>query len=126
MTSRKWVKLHCREWIEGTIRQEEPAIRCVFADLLALAGDGKYGDVGVIKLANGISLSDKQICAILQIKTTLWKKAKTLLLDSKRIEITPQNAIIISNWAKYQSEYQRQKPYRTHKSEDFNEENGEF
>ena len=118
MTSRKWIKLHCDKWISGTIREEPPEIRAVFVDLLALAGGGQYGDIGEVKLSNGIGLTDKQIAEILHIKVSLWKRAKQQLLASNRIEITPKGAINIVNWNKYQSEYERQKPYRAAKTKE--------
>lgn len=112
MGSRNWFKLYCNKWLEGTIRQEEPDVRSVFVDLLALAGNGKYGDIGEIKLVNGIGYTDTQICSILNIKRVLWVRARERFLASERIEITPKGAIIICNWLNYQSEYGRQKPYR--------------
>ena len=110
---RTWIKVHCREWIEGTLRAETPEIRGVWADLLALAGSGPYHDIGEIKLQNGVGLSDSVICEILAIKRPLWRKAKQRFLETDRIKITPKGAIFIVNWKKYQSEYARQKPYRT-------------
>ena len=113
---RTWIKVHCREWIEGTLRAEAPEIRGVWADLLALAGSGSYHDMGEIKPCNGVGFTDRQICEILAIKPALWRKAKQRLLETDRIKITPKGAISIVNWKKYQSEYARQKPYRTAKA----------
>ena len=118
MGSRRWIKIHCDKWLSGTIRAEEPAVRSVWIDLLTLAGNGKYGDVGEIKIENGIGLSDNQITEILQIKKSLWRKSKQRFLLSQRIKVSPKNAITIINWNKYQSEYQRQKPYREAKAMD--------
>ena len=112
MTSRRWVKFYCEQWLSGTIRDEPPEIRAVFVDLLALAGGGQYGDVGEIKLANGIGYTDQQISEILRIRLALWRRAKSQLITSNRIETTSKGAITIVNWSKYQSDYQRQKPYR--------------
>lgn len=115
MTSRNWIKVHCDKWLSGTIREETPEVRSVWIDLLSLAGGGQYGDIGEIKLSNGVGLTDAQISAILCISKSLWRKAKERFLTSDRIEITPKGAIRIVNWSVYQSEYQRQKPYRMHK-----------
>jgi len=116
MGSRTWIKVYCDKWLEGTLREETPAIRSVWIDLLTLAGGGRYGDSGEIKLTNGVGYSDKQICEILAIKRSLWKKAKTRFLETDRIKITPRGAISIVNWSKYQSEYERQKQYREKKA----------
>jgi len=109
---RSWIKVHCREWVEGTLRAEVPEIRGVWADLLALAGNGPHHITGEIKLENGVGLSDSVICEILAIKPSLWRKAKQRFLETDRIKITSKGAISIVNWKKYQSEYARQKPYR--------------
>jgi len=118
MTSRTWIKVYCDKWLSGTIREEQPDVRSVWIDLLTLAGSGQFGDIGEVKLSNGVGLTDNQIAAILNINKALWRKAKQRFLQSDRIEITPRGAIRITNWSKYQSEYQRQKPYRRSKSEE--------
>ncbi len=112
MGSRTWIKVYCDKWITGTIRNEPPEIRCTWIDLLALSGTGQYGDTGEIKLANGVGYTDEQIAQILHIKPSLWRKAKLRLVETERIKVSPKGAISITNWSKYQSEYERQKPYR--------------
>lgn len=112
MGSRTWIKIYCDSWLEGTLREDPPEIRGVWADLLALAGAGRYGDSGEIKLSNGIGFTDRQISDILVITLSLWRRAKRRFLETNRIKITQKGAILIVNWAKYQSDYHRQKPYR--------------
>ncbi|MFC1874872.1 phage replisome organizer N-terminal domain-containing protein [Chloroflexota bacterium] len=116
MTSRTWIKVYCEKWLSGTIREEQANVRSVWIDLLTLAGSGQFGDIGEIKLSNGIGLTDAQIAEILHISKALWRKSKQRFLLSQRITIAPKGAISIVNWSKYQSDYQRQKPYRTSKS----------
>lgn len=112
MGSRTWIKVYCDKWLEGTLREEAPDIRGVWIDLLTLAGAGHYGDSGEIKLNNGVGFTDKQISEILAIKLSLWRRAKRRFLQTNRIKIREKGAIFIINWAKYQSEYDRQKTYR--------------
>lgn len=112
MGSRTWIKVYCDKWLEGTLRKERPDIRGVWIDLLTLAGAGRYGDSGEIKLSNGIGLTDKQISEVLVVKLSLWRRAKRRFLETNRIKITEKGAICIINWTKYQSEYDRQKVYR--------------
>jgi hypothetical protein len=112
MSNRTWIKVYCDKWLEGTLREDSPDIRGVWIDLLVLAGGGRYGDSGEIKLANGIGFTDKQIAEILKMKASLWRRAKQRFIDTERIKISPKGAIQISNWSKYQSEYRRQKPYK--------------
>jgi len=110
--SRTWIKIYCDKWLTGSLRDDPPEIRGVWIDLLALAGSGQYGDSGEIKLANEIGLTDAQICEILSIKKALWQRAKQRFLITNRIKIGQKSAILIVNWAKYQSEYERQRDYR--------------
>jgi hypothetical protein len=119
MGNRTWIKLYCEPWIQGTLREENPDVRGIWADLLALAGSGQYGDTGEIKPTNGVGYTDEQISQILCIKKPLWRKAKRRLLETERIEISSKGAISITNWSKYQSEYNRQKQYRTEKEQTF-------
>ena len=112
MGSRTWFKVYSDKWLTGTIREETPEVRSVWIDLLALAAAGGYGDSGEIKYNDSVGLTDKQIAAALRISPRLWRMAKTRFLGTNRIEITENGAIRIVNWAKYQSEYGRQKPWR--------------
>lgn len=113
MGSRTWVKIYCAKWLEGTIREESLLVRAVFIDLLALAGSGSYGDSGEIKLPNEVGLSDKQLKTILQLTRQQWVAARVALEKADRIRINSSGVIIITNWGRYQSEYERQKPYRS-------------
>ena len=112
MGSRSWFKVHAKPWLKGSIRDEKPEVRSVWIDLLAMAAAGDYGDSGEIKYNDDIGLTDKQIAIALRISPRLWRMAKTRLLETNRIEIAENGAILITNWKKYQSEYNRQKPWR--------------
>jgi hypothetical protein len=119
MGSRKWIKVYCDKWLSGTLREDTPDMRGVWIDLLVLAGSGQYGDTGEIKLRNGVGFTNRQIAEILHISMSLWRQAKSRFIETDRIEITPRGAISITNWRKYQSEFERQKPYRERKVESF-------
>jgi hypothetical protein len=112
MGNRTWVKLYCDSWITGTLRQETPVFRGLWADLLALVGSGQHGDKGILELQNGVGYLDEQIATILQIPLTLWHQNKQRMIETERIRVTPQNSITILNWSKYQSEYTRTKQYK--------------
>ncbi len=117
MGSRTWIKIYCNKWLTGTLREDASDVRGVWIDLLTFAGGGQYGDTGEIKLTNGVGFTDGQIAEILHIPKSLWRKAKHRLLETERIKISPKGAIRITNWSKYQSEYNRQKPYRQPKED---------
>ena len=76
MSKRTWFKLYCEKWLTGTIRKETPVVRSVFIDLLALAGAGEFGDVGIISLKNGVGITDLQFEKLLNISKKEWWKAK--------------------------------------------------
>ncbi len=115
MGRRTWVRIFCDKWLRGSIRQEPVEVRAIFIDLLAMAGDSVYGDIGEIKLAKLVGFSDEVIAGVLNVPVEVWKKAKEKLIESSRIEVKNLNIgfmIRVINWKKYQSEYQRQRPSR--------------
>lgn len=113
MGSRTWFKVFSDKWLDGTIREEKPEVRGIWIDLLALASSGRYGDLGHVKLAKNLGFTDQQICTILNVEGNVWWDARNRLLETDRIKIdTSTNIIYITNWGKYQSEYNRQKKYR--------------
>ena len=123
MSRRSWIKLHCEGWLRGSIRSEDYRVRAVFADLLAMAGDSAYGDTGKIALAPGVGWQDQAIATVLNLPLDVWLQAKARLSNhptpkETRIRIieAPIGYIIeIIKWKEYQSEYQRQSPYRREK-----------
>jgi len=108
--ARRWVKFWVAESLRGTIRFDfTPAERGVWYDLLILAGDCRQD--GLIGPGSGVSYPLKWIAGTLNISSLLLRKTLKICKSSERIEIN-QNGIRILNWHKYQSEYERQKPFR--------------
>ena len=112
MGSRTWIKIYCDRWLNGSIREETPEVRGIWVDLLVLAGSGKYGDSGEIKITDRVGYFDKQLADLLQISVQKWATIKEKLIQTDRVCIENSNIIVIKNWSKYQSEYTRQKTYR--------------
>jgi len=112
MGSRTWIKIYCDRWLNGSIREETPEVRGIWVDLLVLAGSGKYGDSGEIKITDQVGFLDKQLADLLQISVQKWVTCKKKLIKTKRVCIKNRNIIAIINWSKYQSEYNRQRIYR--------------
>ena len=112
MGRRTWFKVFVSPWLRGTLREETAELRGVWADVLALAGDSAYGDKGTIQLAPGVGLTDAQIVEVLKLQPGEWERSKPRLQVTDRITVNGGNSIQIVNWARYQSEYERQKPYR--------------
>ena len=113
MSSRTWIKIYCDQWLEGTISEESISIRGVWVSLLALAGNGKYGDSGEIKALDGVGFNNNQVAAMLKVSRNLWVATKNRLINTGRIEVSTENIITIANWGKYQSEYERTSKYRS-------------
>lgn len=90
---------------------KDPAERFVWFGILLLAGDSAYE--GKIALTEDMGYSDEQLGAMLKCDAILIKKAKKVMIKYDKIKILNNNIIQIVNWKKYQSEYQRQKPYRS-------------
>ena len=112
MGSRTWVKLYCDRWLEGSLRQEKPALRGVWADILALCGAGQFSHEGEIKVRNGIGFTDPMLARVLNITPQMWTFCKKRLIETGRLLSNSSNILTIINWKRYQSEYERQKPQR--------------
>ena len=115
---RSWVKLWITGWLHGSIRwQLTPEERGVWADILALAGE--CGREGVICDNDGEPLPRKYIANQFNISQTLLDRVIAKCIHHERLEQTQLNGILkITNWVHYQSEYDRQKPYRQKKDDD--------
>jgi len=111
MTHRTWVKIFCEGWLDGTLREESPELRGIWADILAWAGDVD-GISGTIRVAKAIGYTDEQIAARLNIELSMWIMCKKRLIKTERIKVVENNIIEVCKWKKYQSDYGRQKQYR--------------
>ena len=90
---------------------KDPGERFVWFGFLLLAGDSAYE--GKITLTEDMGYSDEQLGSMLKCDPILIKRAKKVMVKFDKIKILDNNIIQIVNWKKYQSEYQRQKPYRS-------------
>lgn len=112
MVSRTWIKLYCKEWLEGSLKTDSLELRGFWSTLLAVAGGGQYGDSGVIKIAEKVGLTHHQLGQIVGIPYRRVGYFMAKLTKQGRISYDSDGVIYITNWQKYQSEYCRQKPYR--------------
>jgi hypothetical protein len=122
-TRRHWVKLWVGEWLDGTTRFElTPEQRLLWVDLLALAGRSRFPGM----IYPGVGENDKKIgypisylAGVLSFQPGGLREALTILERHGHILIDEPSSdcfvISISNWDKYQSEYQRQKLSRSEK-----------
>ena len=107
---RSWVKLFITGWLHGSIRwQLDPAERGIWADLICLAGE--CGKDGAICDNDKRAYPRDYIANQLNVPLGLLDQTIASCIRDGRVDL--QGEIIhITNWAAYQSEYERQKPYR--------------
>lgn len=111
--SMRYVKMYVGECLEGTIRFDfEPAERGVWYDLVILAGRMRVK--GLIGAGSGVAYPRRWIAGILNIDEELLERTIEKCKNTQRISEN-SDGILILNWSKYQSEYDRQKPYRDKK-----------
>ena len=112
-TRRLWIKLYITGMLHGSIRwQLEPDERATWVDLLCLAGE--CGKGGIICDNDRKPLPRSYIANHLNISLELLERTIKKNEDAKRIS-QKDGLIIITNWKSYQSEYERQRPYRQKK-----------
>lgn len=107
---RTWIKLYCYERLHGSVSyQLDEAEQSVWDKLLCLAG--LCGQEGGISDNDGRAYPHSFIAHELHTTVELLET----VLDKCKVEgriSENSSGINITNWSVYQSEYQRQRPYR--------------
>ena len=113
MVRRPWIKLYPIDCLDGSIRyQLEPDERGVWYDLLNFSAI--CSEPGIIADKDGRAYPMSFIANRLNISLELLEQALKKCTEEGRI--ADGNGVLrITNWGAYQSEYQRQKPYREKK-----------
>lgn len=107
---RTWVKMWVNECLEGSIRFDfSPAERGVWYDLILLAGRCRVP--GIISANQSTPYPNSYIAGLLNISIDLLEATLKKCETSGRIRKIDAGFELI-NWEHYQSEFQRQKPYR--------------
>ncbi len=110
-----WIKLYPIDCLQGSIRyQLEPDERGVWYDLLNFAAI--CSSPGTISDKDNRPYPHAFIANRLNIPTELLDRTLAKCIEEGRIS-EDDTGIHITNWKAYQSEYQRQKPYRKGKGE---------
>lgn len=108
---RKWIKVFCYETLHGSIcyqlTDEEQA---VWIKLLCFAG--LCGNDGVIADHDLRPFPDAFIIHEIHTSQELFTSTVDKCKAEGRISVNGGGAITITNWQRYQSEYERQKKYR--------------
>lgn len=103
----RWFKIHGERWFMGSTRWELSAEqRAVWVDLLARASINEPpGQIDFYSL--------EQLAQLFNVDLALLKSTIKRCVEKKKLKVSEKKRkISIINWKKYQSEYQRQKPYR--------------
>lgn len=103
----KWFKFYGERWFSGSSRFElSIEQRAIWIDLLAKASINEpRGQINYYMLEH---ISRQFICPIELLESTIKR-----CIEVNKVKHNPKKKIIkILNWKKYQSEYDRQKPYR--------------
>lgn len=107
---RPWIKIYPIDCLEGSIRyQLEADERGVWYDLLNLAAICSVP--GIIADKDGRPYPHSFVANRLNISVELLRRTLDKCEEEGRIS-EDDAGIHIMNWSAYQSEYQRQKPYR--------------
>jgi hypothetical protein len=118
---RSWVKLWVNEWLDGTTRFEMADIqRAFWIDLLALAGRSRFpgricaGQTDGNFVGYPLNKFQSLMAEPIDVEQTLNLFERTGKIKLTVTADTPTKLVMLEllNWDKYQSEYQRQKPYR--------------
>lgn len=107
---RRWIKIYPVECLEGSIRyQLEADERSVWYDLLNFAAI--CSEPGIISDRDSRAYPHAFIANRLNVSLELFERSLKKCLEEGRVAEN-DNGIKIVNWSVYQSEYDRQKPYR--------------
>jgi len=113
---RTWIKLYPIDCLEGSIRyQLEADERGVWYDLLNLSAI--CSTPGIIADKDNRPYPHSFIANRLNISQDLLETTLRKCIEEGRITEN-ETGIYITNWSAYQSEYERQKPYRQQKQQD--------
>ncbi len=107
---RTWIKLYCYGRLHGSVvYQLDDAEQSVWDKLLCLAGI--CGLDGLIADNDRRSYPHSFIAHEIHSSLELLESTLSKCIEEGRISEN-DHGIVITNWAAYQSEYDRQKPYR--------------
>lgn len=112
----RWIRIWTEETFYGSTFQELNAEeRGIWFGLLVMAGLGQPEE-GKIQLRKGIGYDIDTLAALLNCPTDVCKNAVNILQKHRKIRVSKTtNVIAISNWKKYQTEYERYRKGRRRK-----------
>src|ERR1700730_5377080 len=118
---RTWFKVFVDDWLEGTTRyQMSGAERAFWIDLLAMAGRSRFGGIvcsgkdGEQFIGYPLSKFQGLLAEPIDIEVTfaLFERTGKITMQVSGEGTRKLYVLFITNWARYQSEYDRTKKYR--------------
>ena len=114
---RTWIKLWVDQCLRGSMISElTPEQRWIFIGLVLMAGDSEVAGVVFGRKdedGNLLGKPDAVLAYDLGVDEASIGPAKARMIEKGKISVDSRGVVSISNWSKYQSEYERQKPGRT-------------
>ncbi len=111
---RKWIKLYCYERLHGSVIYDlTEAEQSVWDKLLCMAG--MCAHEGLISDSDRRAYPHSHIIHELHTTEKVFESTLTKCIQEGRLT-EDSEGIHITNWHRYQSEYQRQKSYREEKA----------
>lgn len=111
---KSWRKQWSYDWLMGNLRQcLSPEQRAVCQDLMDLANISRV-DKGIIAASEGKAYRNDWVAAFLGYPLPLLESTLEVMQREGTVRVNG-SGIEFLNWGKYQSEYNRQKPYRKEK-----------
>jgi len=98
---------------ECSKRKLLPEERSVWDDYLDMATPPLTPIAGQVCISTDIGYSSEQLSTILKTPVETIKRANKAMETLQMITIENNGIVVINNWSHYQSEYERQKSYRT-------------
>jgi hypothetical protein len=104
----KWIRLWVEETLRGTTFKElNCEERGVWFSLLVMAGDGR--NLGTVELRDGVGWSVQGLAEYLGTTTEILETTLHRLQNVYKVDIDNHNRIVIKNWDKYQTSYEKRK-----------------
>jgi hypothetical protein len=115
VTRRRWIKLWTQETLYGTTSRElDLAEQAIWFKFLAAAGDSP--EPGKIEVAPGVPYTADQLSKIVGAPTDLLRQAMAKMIVAEKITVNT-DVISITNWDRYQAEFDRRDYMRAYMQE---------
>jgi len=110
-----WTKLHSKEWLYGRIRNCAPEIRSVWTDIQAQADESPVR--GTVCAAPEVGYPIAVLAAMWKTPESVVRAAIDIFTGEDWISLDTTGVIHLTEWLRFQDEYQRLKKYTVKNTE---------